>query len=409
MNLSRRSILKGSLAALSVGPAIRLAGAPTGYSGVELERHLANGQPLTKHDLPTPSLLLDLDAFEFNVARMSTHARQAGLALRPHAKTHKCVEVAKRQLAAGALGVCVATIREAEAMAAGGISGLLITSEMVGPEKISRLIELTRRQPDTMSVVDDARHARQLSAAAAAAKVTLNVMIDIDPGGRRTGIAPGDPAKSLARDIVRLPHLSLRGIHSYAGPSSHVVGYEARRTHSHQAMSGAIATLTDLRREGMPLEILTGGSTGTYNIDPELKALTELQVGSYVFMDVDYRRIGGRSGALYDDFRPALTVLATVISRQHRDLATVDAGLKAFATDRRFGPDLKDVTGVEFSWGGDEHGMLKLVNPSRAIELGDRLEFIVPHCDPNVNLYDRLAVVRGDRVEALWPVARGYG
>jgi 3-hydroxy-D-aspartate aldolase len=409
MNLSRRSILKGSLAALSVGPAIRLAGAPTGYSGLELERHLANGKPLTKHDLPTPSLLLDLDAFEFNVARMAAHAREAGLALRPHAKTHKCVEVAKRQLAAGALGVCVATIREAEAMAAGGISGLLITSEMVGPEKISRLIELTRRQPDTMSVVDDARHARQLSAAAAAAKVTLNVMIDIDPGGRRTGIAPGDPAKSLARDIVRLPHLSLRGIHSYAGPSSHVVGYEARRTHSHQAMSGAIATLTDLRREGMPLEILSGGSTGTYNIDPELKALTELQVGSYVFMDVDYRRIGGRSGALYDDFRPALTVLATVISRQHRDLATVDAGLKAFATDRRFGPDLKDVTGVEFSWGGDEHGMLKLVNPSRAIELGDRLEFIVPHCDPNVNLYDRLVVVRGEKVEALWPIARGYG
>ncbi len=409
MNLSRRSILKGGLAALSVGPAIRLAGAPSGYSGAELERRLANGQSLTKHDLPTPSLVLDLDAFEFNVARMATHAREAGLALRPHAKTHKCVEVAKRQLAAGALGVCVATIREAEAMAAGGIGGLLITSEMVGPEKISRLVELTRRHPDTMSVVDDARHARQLSAAAAAAKVPLNVMIDIDPGGRRTGIAPGDLAKALAREIARLPQLSLRGIHSYAGPSSHVVGYEARRTHSHQAMSGAIATLADLRREGLPLEILSGGSTGTYNIDPELKALTELQVGSYVFMDVDYRRIGGRSGALYDDFRPALTVLATVISRNHRDLATVDAGLKAFATDRRFGPDLKGITGVEFSWGGDEHGMLKLVNPSRAIELGDRLEFIVPHCDPNVNLYDRLVAVRGEKVEALWPIARGYG
>jgi D-serine deaminase-like pyridoxal phosphate-dependent protein len=402
-------MLKGGLAAVSLAPAIRLAGAPSGYSSSELERRLAAGQTVTKHDLPTPSLLLDLDAFESNVARMAAHAQAAGIALRPHAKTHKCVEVAKRQVAAGALGICVATIREAEAMAAGGLGGLLITSEMVGPEKIARLVQLTRRAPDTMSVVDHPAHARQLSAAAAAAKVTLNIMIDIDPGGRRTGIAAGDPAKALAREISRLPHLKLRGIHSYAGPSSHVVGYDARRAHSHQAMAPAIATWSELRKEGVPLEILSGGSTGTYNIDPELQAMTELQVGSYVFMDVDYRRIGGRSGAVYEDFRPALTVLATVISKTYRESATVDAGFKAFATDRRFGPELKGVTGVEFGWGGDEHGILKLVSPSRAIQLGDRLEFIVPHCDPNVNLYDRLVATRGDKVEAVWPVARGYG
>jgi 3-hydroxy-D-aspartate aldolase len=409
MKFSRRSLLKGGLTTLAVAPAIRLAGSPAGYSGAELEARLARGQAITRHDLPTPSLLLDLDAFESNLSRMADHARGAGIALRPHAKTHKCVEIAKRQIAAGALGICVATIREAEAMAAGGIHGLLITSEMVGPEKISRLVELTRRHPDTMSVVDHPTHAGQLSAAAAAAGVTLNLMIDIDPGGRRTGVAPGEPASALARQVSRLPHLALRGIHSYAGPSSHVVGYDARRTHSHQAMAPAIATLHVLRKEGLPLGILSGGSTGTYNIDPELKAMTELQVGSYVFMDVDYRRIGGRRGAIYDDFRPALTVLATVISKSYRESATVDAGFKAFATDRRFGPELKNVTGVEFSWGGDEHGILKLVNPSRGIELGDRLEFIVPHCDPNTNLYDRLIGVRGDKVESIWPIARGYG
>ena len=409
MKFSRRSLLKGGLTAFSMAPALRLAGASAGYSGPELEARLASSRTVTKHDLPTPSLLLDLDAFESNIQRMADHAKRAGIALRPHAKTHKCVEVAKRQIAAGALGLCVATIREAEAMAAGGIRGLLITSEMVGPEKIARLVELTRRHPDTMSVVDHSAHATQLSAAAAAARVTLNLMIDIDPGGRRTGIAPGEPAKALAREISRLPHLALRGIHSYAGPSSHVTGYDARRTHSHHAMAPAIATWTDLRREGLPLEILSGGSTGTYNIDPDLNAMTELQVGSYVFMDVDYRRIGGRGGAIYDDFRPALTVLATVISKSYRESATVDAGFKAFATDRRFGPELKNVTGVEFSWGGDEHGILKLVNPSRAIELGDRLEFIVPHCDPNVNLYDRIIATRGDKVEAIWPIARGYG
>ncbi len=409
MKLSRRSLLSGGLAAIAAGPAIRIAGASTGYTGTELEKRLVRGERVTKEDLPTPSLLLDLEAFEGNVARMAAHAKATGMALRPHAKTHKCVEVARRQLAAGALGVCVATIREAEAMAAGGIRGLLITSEMVGPEKIGRLAALTRRAPDTMSVVDSPVHARQLSAAAAAARVTLNVMIDIDPGGRRTGVPAGAPAKSLAQVVAALPHLKLRGIHSYAGPSSHVTGYEARRSHSRQAMAPAIATWHELRREGMPLEILSGGSTGTYNIDPEFGAMTELQVGSYVFMDVDYRRIGGKSGAVYEDFAPALTVLATVISQSYAESATIDAGFKAFATDRKFGPEPKGFTGVEFGWGGDEHGILKLVRPSRSIGPGDRLEFIVPHCDPNVNLYDRLIATRGDQVEAVWPVARGYG
>lgn len=408
MNTSRRSLLKCGLAAVTAAPFLASARAASVPAG-DLERRLANGAPLTKDDLPTPSLLLDLDAFEFNVNRMAAHAKAQGIALRPHAKTHKCVEVAKRQVAAGALGVCVATIREAEAMAAGGIGGLLITSEMVGRDKLSRLVRLTAQHPDTMSVVDHPDHARQLNDAAGAAKVTLNVMIDIDPGNRRTGIPPGEPAKELARTVARLPHLRLRGIHSYSGPSSHVVGYDARRAHSHQVMAASIDTFQALRRDGIPLEILSGGSTGTYNIDPDLKAMTELQVGSYVFMDVDYRRVGGKSGAVYDDFRPALTVLATVMSQSHRDGATVDAGFKAFATDRKFGPELKDVSGVEYSFGGDEHGMLKLVAPSRPVRLGDRLEFIVPHCDPNVNLYDRLVAVRGQKVEAFWPVARGYG
>jgi D-serine deaminase-like pyridoxal phosphate-dependent protein len=294
-------------------------------------------------------------------------------------------------------------------MAAGGIGGLLITSEMVGPDKIKRLVQLTLRQPDTMSVVDHAGHADQLNAAAAAAKTRLNVMIDIDPGSRRTGIAAGAPARDLARHVVRLPHLQLRGIHCYSGSSAHVVGFEARREHSAKAMAPAIATFTELRQEGLPLEILSGGSTGTYNIDPAFKAMTELQVGSYVFMDVDYRRIGGQSGALYDDFGAALSVIATVISKQERNRATVDAGFKAFATDKKFGPELKDPAGAAFSWGGDEHGILDLQQAARDVQLGERLEFIVPHCDPNVNLYDRLHCVRGEKVEAVWPVARGHG
>lgn len=339
---TRRTFLRGSLALATASLSARAGNpaAPTPPVPPPFDL-LPDGRRaigLSPHDLPTPALVLDLDAFEANVARLSRHARDSRIALRPHAKTHKCVEIARRQLAAGALGVCVATIREAEAMAAAGIGGLLITSEMVGPDKIRRLLRVTARQPDTMSVVDHAAHADQLSEAAAAARLRLNILLDVDPGSRRTGVQPGEPAMKLARHVARLPHLQLRGIHCYSGASAHVTGFEARRAHSEKAMAPAIATWHELRREGLPLEILSGGSTGTYNIDPAFGAMTELQAGSYVFMDVDYRRIGGRTGALYDDFGAALTVIATVISKPEPQRATIDAGLKAFATDKRFGP-----------------------------------------------------------------------
>lgn len=396
MPLSRRALLRASAAAALLHSAGRRANA-------------ASLVGRTKDELPTPALVVDLDQLEGNITRLATHAKAAGIALRPHAKTHKCAAIARQQVAAGALGVCVATLREAEAMAEGGVGGILITSEMVGSVKIRRLLELARRQPDTMSVVDDPGHAAELSAAARAAGLILNVLIDVDPGSRRTGVAAGEGAAQLARKIAGLPGLRLRGIHCYSGSSAHVTGFEQRRAHSEKAMSPAIATFRELRREGLPMEILSGGSTGTYNIDPAFGAMTELQAGSYVFMDVDYRRIGGARGPVYDDFAPSLAVIATVISRPGRNRATVDAGLKAFATDRKFGPEPKDLPGATFSWGGDEHGILDLTQASREPRLGERLEFIVPHCDPTVNLHDHIHALRGDRVEAVWPVARGYG
>ncbi len=396
MPLSRRALLRASAAAVFLPSAGRRANASSVVGR-------------TKDELPTPALVVDLDQLEGNITRLATHAKAAGIALRPHAKTHKCAAIARLQVAAGALGVCVATLREAEAMAEGGVGGILITSEMVGSVKIRRLLELARRQPDTMSVVDDPGHAAELSSAARAAGLILNVLIDVDPGSRRTGVAAGEGAAQLARRIAGLPGLRLRGIHCYSGSSAHVTGFEQRRAHSEKAMSPAIATFRALRREGLPMEILSGGSTGTYNIDPAFGAMTELQAGSYVFMDVDYRRIGGARGPVYDDFAPSLAVIATVISRPGRNRATVDAGLKAFATDRKFGPEPKDLPGATFSWGGDEHGILDLTQASREPRLGERLEFIVPHCDPTVNLHDHIHALRGDRVEAVWPVARGYG
>jgi 3-hydroxy-D-aspartate aldolase len=363
---------------------------------------------LSKADLSTPSLLLDLDVFDANLQKMAAHVKSAGIKLRPHAKSHKCVEIAQRQIGAGALGVCATTIREAEALAAAGIPAILITSPMVGANKVRRLIELTRDHPDAISVVDNHAHVEQLSAAAAAAAVTLNVLVDLDLGLHRTGIASVKEALSLADLIVRLPNLNLRGVSAYSSMSAHIVGYGERRVHSLNAMQPAIELMQRLKRRGVSAEILSGGSTGTYNIDTELDGMTELQAGSYIFMDVDYRVIGGKSGPIFDDFGPSLTVMATVVSKSHSGFATVDAGFKAFATDRPFGPDLRGVTGCTYHFAGDEHGILELADPGLDLGFGDRLEFIVPHCDPTVNLFDRIYCTRGHTVEAVWPICRGY-
>ncbi len=354
-------------------------------------------------DLSTPCLVLDLERFESNLDKMSRFARDHGVALRPHAKTHKCVNIARRQLEKNAIGISVATISEAEVMVRAGIRGLLITAEMVGEPKISRLIQLVSKAPDTMVVVDADANVLDLQQAAASAGIRIRVLIDLDIGQNRTGIQPGEPALRLAQTIKSSRNLELKGICAYGGHVAHVVGFEDRLASSRRALEQAIATRDLLVKDGHNVEILSGASTGTYNIDADIEGLTELQSGSYVFMDVEYRRIGGKSGAVYDDFAPALTVLATVIHRSGNK-AVVDAGLKAFATDRAFGPELLDVNGVKYEFAGDEHGRLVLEKPSREIQLGDRLRFIAPHCDPTVNLYDRINCVRGDVVEDVWPI-----
>ena len=410
MKRSRREWFRVGLHA-AVAPTIMIPKA-IGYDIQEIDDKLARGTGIsgvTKSDLPTPSLLLDLDVFEANIRHMADHAKQAGVDLRPHAKTHKCAEVARRQVGAGALGVCVATIREAEAMAAAGIRGLLLTSESAGPNKIHRLIRLSSRRPDTMAVVDHPGNAAQLNEAAGAAGVRLNVLVDIDPLGRRTGIPPGPKAVALAETVDRLENLSLRGVHGYCGASSHVKGFEDRKRHSEKYMGPVLESHAAMLRKGLPVEIMSGASTGTYNIDSAMQGMTELQVGSYALMDVDYRVIGGRSGDVYDDFGHALHVLATVISKNHDDIATVDAGLKAFATDRSFGPDVARPAGLTYAFRGDEHGALTLADAEREIVLGDKIELVVPHCDPNVNLYDRMYCVRGDYVQQVWKIdARGH-
>ena len=347
---------------------------------------------LAKNQIPTPALLLDLDAFETNLTRMAEHVRLSGRNLRPHAKAHKCVEIAKRQIEAGAIGVCVATVAEAELMSRAGITGLLLTSPAADPRKMARIVDT-----GAMVVVDHVQQVEWYEGAARLAGLDLDVLVDLDVGDHRTGAGSTEQALEIARAVDRAPHLRLRGLQAYSVNGSHAGGFEQRKRVSEAVFRGAAATLDAMAREKLSTEILSGGSTGTWNIDTVLAGLTELQAGSYVMMDLAYRREG-------IDFENALTVLATVVSANHDSFVTVDAGYKAFSTDRGYGPEPAQPPVWNYRWGGDEFGYLDVKNGESRPRLGERIEFIPPHCDPTVNLYDRIYVCRGELVEAVWPV-----
>src|SRR5262245_6049925 len=247
---------------------------------------------MTRDEIPTPALLLDMDRFERNLELMAKHVRTAGKQLRPHAKTHRCPEIAHRQIAAGALGVACAKLGEAEVMARFGIRGLLITTEVVAPSALRRLTRLVAEAPDTMVVVDNRDTVDALARTAAEDGVTLNGTLTLAVDGRVTGAQPAEAALELARHVAHRGALRLRGLQGYAGHCAHVMGWAKRREASHAAMAPLMETRARLEADGLPIDIVAGGSTGTFDIDVELAGLTELQSGSYCVMELDYRRIG---------------------------------------------------------------------------------------------------------------------
>jgi D-serine deaminase-like pyridoxal phosphate-dependent protein len=355
--------------------------------------------PLTRADLPTPALLLDLDDFEANVARMQLEATGSGKQLRPHAKAHKCVPIARRQVEAGAVGVAVATVAELELMTGAGI-GVLLTSPVASRSGTDRVARARAAGGDIAVVLDHSVQVRLYAESAERAGVRVDVLVDLDIGDHRTGVPCDERAIALAREVARERWLRFCGLQAYSVSGSHTEDKARRRAHSTEALGQAIGIRRALLDEGFDAGLLTGGSTGTWDIDTRIEGFSELQAGSYPLMDLEYRDIVG------DDFRNALTVLATVISASHPDRVTLDAGFKAFSTDRPFGPEPVGLDGVRWAWAGDEHGFLHLDRPSRTLAVGDRLEFIPPHCDPTVNLYDRIHALRGERVEHIWPVKR---
>ena len=398
-SLNRRTFLGAAAAGAASLPAIA-RGTDAGASATPIRLD----KPIPLEDIPTPALLVDLDRMESNLRKMAEDAKTMNVGVRPHAKTHKCPIIAKMQMALGAVGICTAKVSEAEVMVAAGIDQVLITSPVVTRGKISRVIDLARQSGDVQMVVDNAKTIADFDAAAKSAGVRLRVVLDLDTGTKRTGVATGAPALALAQQIDRAGSLQFDGLQNYAGHLMHLVGHDVRKKLSDETAGRAIETKRMIEQSGIKVDVLSGGGTGTFDIDGAIDEVTDLQVGSYLFMDAQYRKIGDADSDVFDYFDPSLFVLVTAISQPVPERITVDAGYKAFASDDAL-PEFRDITGVTYRWGGDEHGIILLENPSRKMKLGDKMEMMVSHCDPTVNLYDYYHPVRDGLVHELWPVA----
>ena len=356
------------------------------------------GDPVSRID--TPALVLDLAAFERNLQRMAQALRGSGARLRAHAKSHKCPEIAKRQVALGAVGICCQKVSEAAVFVDAGIGDVLVTNQVVGAAKLRHLAELARRA--RMGVlVDDARQVQALADVARAQGATLDVYVEVDVGGMRCGVAPGDPAARLARLVADSAALRFAGLHCYHGPAQHLRTPAERAAAIASAVDAARATQRAVHACGLQVERITGGGTGSFLLERDSGVFNEIQAGSYIFMDRDY---GDNQRAPGDiAFEHALFVRTSVLSRVVATRAVVDAGLKASSVDSGM-PTVWGRPELRYVNAADDHGVLSTLEDS-VIELGEALMLVPGHCDPTVNLYDEIVCVRGDRVEALWPIA----
>ena len=376
-------------------------------SDIDLHRHLI-GQQGGRAALNTPVLVLDHDALTRNIAAMAAFARGAGLALRPHAKTHKSAAIAKLQIEAGAEGVCCAKLGEAEALAQEGIGSILITSPVVTPQAIARLVALHAAIGDLRLAADNPENVDAVAQALGGAARPLPIVVDIDPGIRRTGVASAEAAIALAQRIAAHPQLSYAGVQFYCGAQQHIESFADRQAAIAERTAYLQSVIAALTGAGFPPAMITGGGTGTHRIDTDLGVLNELQVGSYVFMDRQYGDCDlAGEGADQPPFDTALYIDAHVISANAASMATIDAGFKALSTDGGAPRIIAGApAGAMFVFMGDEHGAL--IAPDHPFKLGDRITLSAPHCDPTVNLYDWYHVVRGDTLIDIWPVtARG--
>ena len=398
---SRRQFLAASAGALLSAQTMR---ANPNYPYSEFQQRIAKKdfRGMTKDVLPTPCMVVDIDLFEKNLKTMAEFARTAPIQLRPHVKVHKSVDIAKRQMALGAIGITAATIAESELMSQGGIKGVLWTKQPASMNNLQRAIALTRKDPTFMFVVDDHAVAERVQQAAAAAKVKARVAVSVYAGLTRQGIANGKPALELAQKIASSKNISFEGFMAYSGYASHTRTWEARRKKTELDLAGVNETIGLCKKAGLAVNIVSGGSTGTYNMDHEF-GLTELECGSYVFMDSIYREVGGKSNdKVYTDFESSMSVITTVDSKHHSGQVTTDYGNKAMAqlTDTVKGKDWLKVDKQ-----GAEYGLLTWKDGGGSeIKVGDRVEIYCSNLDMSTNCYDRYYIAKGNDIVDVWPI-----
>lgn len=365
--------------------------------------HIGDSAGRTK--LATPALVLDLEAFEANVAAAVALAADAGMTLRSHVKGQKCIAIADRLLAAGVSGLCCTTLAEAELVAQTACPSVLVTSPVVGPSMIDRLVGLSGRVPEVLSVVDNAGSVEEIGRAFGAAGRTGGVLVDIDVGQRRTGVPDRASLLTLAKTAADTPHLRFAGIQAYYGHLQGIADYAERAEKAHAAQAEIAACVALLAEAGLPPGIVSGGGTGTAEIDAQSGPFTELQLGSFAFMDAQYRAVQiTQDGTVL--FRPALFVRGRVVSNRQPDRVTIDVGMKAISFDG--GPGivvLPEGIDAEYAFAGDEHGFIAASGKAPPLALGEGVEIIPSHCDTTVNLHGAIHAVRGTALEAIWPVA----
>lgn len=367
------------------------------------------GKPGGLFELTTPALVLDLEAFERNIATYQRQVTRHGLQARPHAKSHKCAEIARRQMAAGAVGVCAASLHEAEALVQQGINNILITSPVIGAGKLDRLLQLLDRNASVAVVVGDPEHAATMAAAAYRSGHVLEMLIDVDLGMGRTGVASVESALQLVSQVCAAAGASYRGVQAYSGSVQHIEDFAARDS----AYTGQLRLLAELiaalDKRGLKPPTVTGGGTGTLALDCREGILTEHQAGSYIFMDVEYDAVTLGASDADAAFINSLFLHSTVINKNVPGTATIDAGLKSFATDGPLPRVCEGApAGTTYAFFGDEHGRLTFPAPADGLPLGSVVKLLTPHCDPTINLHDYLHVAHNDTIVDIWQiVARG--
>lgn len=352
---------------------------------------------IDKYKLDTPSLLIDLAVMERNISKMADYFNSVKADLRPHVKTHKSPIIAHKQIEAGGRGITCQTLDEAEVMVNAGIKDVLITNQIANEHKINRLIGLAKHS-NVIIGIDNLKNAQHISKAAFQNGIEINVALEIYAG--RCGVRAGTPALTLAKEISKCKGLRIRGIWFHKGLRS-FKNFKERRAAHLELLKPVMETKDMLENDGIDVEIISAGATATYNITSEVQGVTEVQAGSYVFMDREYKSLEGM-----DLFGCALTILTTIISRPNRDIAIIDVGLKSRGSN--YGvlipPLVKDIKGVEVTRFSAEHGHLQITSPSKELEVGDKLELIPSNCGTTVNMYEKYIGIRDGRVEVIWPI-----